>query len=180
MNTTDFELIPTNSLVSGSFDILKMDAVDDPFTNVLSVSAMNMEENYFASSINFLKSINESYIASKIKLYKAIAESTTDSVMLESFSDYYVQIDAIIQKFLKFIKYKIDNFLNTVFMYMDDNKIITEHRKALLEEIKNYTHDGYDGFNYTIKSDIPDLSVLDNFNGSLFMNYINLVLMISL
>ncbi len=168
MNTTDFELIPTNSLVSGSFDILKMDVVDDPFTNVLSVSAMNMEENYFASSINFLKSINESYIASKVKLYKAIAESTTDSVMLESFSDYYVQIDAIIQKFLKFIKYKIDNFLNTVFMYMDDNKIITEHRKALLEEIKNYTHDGYDGFNYTIKSDIPDLSVLDNFNGSLF------------
>ena len=169
MDIKEFDLIPTNSLISSAFNALKSDAVEDPYTDVLSISAMNMEESAFVSSIEYLKKMNEFFMDSKLKLYKALAENTTDTtVMLESFSDYYVQMDAIIQKFLKFLRFKIDDCIATVTNYMDETKIISEHKKALTEEIKFYENDSIEGYNFTIEEDVPDVSVLDNFNASLF------------
>ena len=166
----EFNLIPTNSLVNASFDALKMDADDDTFTDVLSATAMNMDESYFVKSIGFLNQLNESYTDSKIKLYRCIAESNDSAILLESFSDYYVQMEAIVDKFLRFLDNQINSFNQITTAYMNETAIIKEHKKALTEEIKNYSDDNTEGFNYTIREDIPDLSLVDNFNASLFDN----------
>ena len=167
-NNYEFDLIPTNTLANGAFDVLKLDAVEDPFTNVLSLSAINMEESYISSVINFINEVNNAFVDNKIKLYKEMVATDNSTVVLESFSDYYVQVNEIIQKTLKFLRYKIDSFISFMENFMDETKIIDSHKKALTDEIRYYTSDSREGYTYTITEDIPDLSALDNFNASLF------------
>ena len=164
----NFDLIPTNSFINGDFNILALDVEEDPFTDVLKPTAINMEESNIVNFVEFINKLNEFYTNNKIKLYDIIKESNNDVIILEGFSDYYVQMDALISKYLKFIKYKIDDFVSTIKTFIDENKIISEHKKALLEEIKYYIDDSSEGFEYTIDESIPNVSVLDNFNTSLF------------
>lgn len=167
-NDYEFNLIPTNTLASGAFDVLKLDGVEDPFTNILSLSAINMEESYISSMINFLNEMNNEFVDNKMKLYREMVGTDNSTVVLESFSDYYVKVDDIIQKTLKFLRYKIDSFISSIENFMDETKIIDSHKKALMDEIKYYTSDSREGYTYTINENIPDLSGLDSFNASLF------------
>ena len=79
-------------------------------------------------------------------------------------------MEAIVDKFLRFLDNQINSFNQITTAYMNETAIIKEHKKALTEEIKNYSDDNTEGFNYTIREDIPDLSLVDNFNASLFDN----------
>jgi len=166
--------VPTNSLLSASFDILDMDEIDKQQTVSLdALSKVNMDESYFYSSIQFLKKVNESFTNSKIKLYKSMAVAESNTMLLESFTDYYVQVDAIVQKALKFIKDKIDSFCSTMESFIKENKVITEHKKALLEELKTYQCDDRELNRFTIDSSIPNIRALDDFNASLFDDLYN-------
>lgn len=167
MNSFD-SIIPTNSFAHADFSILSMDGVDEPMFNLEKLKTMDLEECYFSTAINFLKEINESYVDSKIKLYKAIAENSSDLMILESFSDYYVQVEAIVSKFLKFLRNKLDSFFETMEHFIAENSTLKEHKKALIEDIKYYQDDSTEGFNYTINEDIPDMGAVDKFNASLF------------
>ena len=168
-NDYEFTLNPTNSLIYGAFDILKSDAPEDNATNVLSLSAMNMEESYMGSIVNFISSVSNSLTESKINLYRSLKEHSNNSTyVLESFSDYYVQVEAITSKVIKFLNTKTEDFISTMNNYMEETKSITEHKKALTEEIKYYTDDSSEGYNYTIDETIPNIEALDSFNASLF------------
>ena len=168
-NDYEFTLNPTNSLIYGAFDILKSDAPEDNATNVLSLSAMNMEESYMSSIVDFISSASHSLTESKINLYRSLKEHSNNSTyVLESFSDYYVQVEAITSKVIKFLNTKTEDFIATMNNYMEETKSITEHKKALTEEIKYYTDDSSEGYNYTIDETIPNIEALDSFNASLF------------
>ena len=168
-NDYEFTLNPTNSLIYGAFDILKSDAPEDNATNVLSLSAMNMEESYMGSIVDFISSVSNSLTESKINLYRSLKEHSNNSTyVLESFSDYYVQVEAITSKVIKFLNAKTEDFISTMNNYMEETKSITEHKKALTEEIKYYTDDSSEGYNYTIDETIPNIEALDSFNASLF------------
>ena len=163
-----FSLSPTNSFIAGDLEILKLDAVDDPGTDPLKVDDINMEESYFSKAIKYLASMNEGYTQSKINLFKSIMESTGTSYILESFSDYYVQVEAIIAKFLAFLEARLDEFDADMDRLVEGNTVIASHRTALMEEIKYYDDDNTEGYNYTIDDSHPNYSILDKFNATLF------------
>lgn len=164
------EVKPTNSFAHADFSILGMD-INDPMFNIEKLKTMDFEESYFSSAINFLKEINSTYVDSKIALYKSIAESSSDILMLESFSDYYVQVEAIVDKFLRFLRNKMDEFFSIMESFIDENTVLKEHRKALIEDIKTYEDDQTEGYNYTVDEEIPDVSAIDKFNASLFDDF---------
>ena len=68
--------IPTNSLLSASFDSLK-DDFNDPIITLDDLSKVNMDECYFTSSIKMIKKMNEAFTNYKIAMYKtfSLAES---------------------------------------------------------------------------------------------------------
>jgi len=164
-----FECVfPTNTFANADFSVLAMDGVDEPMLSVEKLKTMDLEECYFSSAINFLQEINTSYVDSKIKLYKVMAENTSPIMMLESFSDYYVQVEAIISKAMQFLREKLDEFFNNMEGFIASNTALKEHKKALIEDIKTYQDDGTEGFNYTIDENIPDIGAIEKFNASLF------------
>ena len=60
--------VPTNSLLSASFDILDMDGLTEPTVSLDALSKVNMDESYFCNSIRFIKKMNESFTNNKIKV----------------------------------------------------------------------------------------------------------------
>ena len=50
--------VPTNTLASTAFDVLKMDAVDDPLINVNKLGTLDLEESYFATAVAFVNETN--------------------------------------------------------------------------------------------------------------------------
>ena len=162
------EVKPTNSFAHADFSILAMDDMGNPLVNFEKLKTMDLEECYFSTAVGFLKEMNESYVDSKLKLYKALSESRSDVMLLESFTDYYVQVEAIVNKFLKFLRYKLDEFFEIMEHFINENTVLKEHKKALIEDIKTYQCDNTEGFYYTVNEAIPDVSAIDKFNASLF------------
>lgn len=160
--------VPTNSLLSASFDILDMDGLTEPTVSLDALSKINMDESYFCNSIRFIKKMNESFTNNKINLYKSMALAENNTMLLESFSDYYVQVESIISGALKFLRTKIDEFCDKMENFIKENVRINSHKKALLDELKTYQDDSRELHTFTIDNNIPNLKALDDFNGSLF------------
>ena len=159
---------PVNSLVSMPlFDVLKADAVD-PQTSILSLSVMHLDECYLAAGVEYLKQMNESFITSKIKLYKAISEAADNIVVLESFSDYFVQVEAIISKFLEFIQYRLSEYFSIMDKLRNDSAVLNQYRETFIKGIKNYEDDGLEFIKYIINENIPNYQAIERFNASLF------------
>ena len=112
--------------------------------------------------------MNIAYTDSKITLYESMAKNESSQMMLESFSDYYVQVEAVISKFLKFLREKLDTFYNNIEGVIAANSELSSNKKSLIEDIKDYECESCEGFNYTINENIPDTGAIDKFNASLF------------
>lgn len=159
--------IPTNSLLAASFDSLK-DDFSDPVITLDALSKVNMDECYFSSSIKVIKKMNEAFTNYKIAMYKTLSFAESNQMLLESFTDYYVQAESIISDAIKFLENKMESFFNTMEAFIAENKAIIEHKKALLEEIKHYQDDSRELHTFTIDNNTPNIGALENFNASLF------------
>ena len=159
--------IPTNSLLAASFDSLK-DDFSDPVITLDALSKVNMDECYFSSSIKVIKKMNEAFTNYKIAMYKTLSFAESNQMLLESFTDYYVQAESIISDAIKFLENKMESFFNTMEAFIAENKAIIEHKKALLEEIKHYQDDNRELHTFTIDNNTPNIGALENFNASLF------------
>ena len=159
--------IPTNSLLAASFDSLK-DDFSDPVITLDALSKVNMDECYFSSSIKIIKKMNEAFTNYKIAMYKTLSFAESNQMLLESFTDYYVQAESIISDAIKFLENKMESFFNTMEAFIAENKAIIEHKKALLEEIKHYQDDSRELHTFTIDNNTPNIGALENFNASLF------------
>ena len=159
--------IPTNSLLAASFDSLK-DDFSDPVIALDALSKVNMDECYFSSCIKVVKKMNEAFTNYKIAMYKTLSFAESNQMLLESFTDYYVQAESIISDAIKFLENKMESFFNTMEAFIAENKAIIEHKKALLEEIKHYQDDSRELHTFTIDNNTPNIGALENFNASLF------------
>lgn len=159
--------VPTNTLASTAFDVLKMDAVDDPLINVNKLATMDIEESYFSSAVSFIKECNKEITDYKITLYHNLSEATTEGVVLESFSDFFTKIKDIIDKFLKFIKSLFNRFVNTIMKMISSDKYITKNKKKL-NDFKSEDNFEFNGYKYSFTPNIPLASAALSFNGNLF------------
>lgn len=161
--------IPTNTFASASFDVLKLDGVEDPLININKLSTLDFEESYFAEAINFVIESNKEYAESKKNLYKAIAESQSSVVVLESFSDFFVKVKEIIDKFLKFIKSLFQRFLTTLSRLIGSETYLKKHKKDL-DEFREGDNFEFEGFNYTFSEAVPLPNAALDYTSSLFDN----------
>ena len=75
-------------------------------TNVLSSSFI--EESFFVTTLDYISETKNEMREYTKDLYRTITEAQTEEVLNESFSDFFIKIKEIIDKFLKFIKNLFD------------------------------------------------------------------------
>ena len=156
-----------DALFRGTLSVIKARSIDEVQDNTKRL-AVNMDESTFVSGINAVIEKNQSYNEAKLNLYKALAESATDvAIVHEGFTDYVAQASDITEEFLKFIGSKIEERCAMIDDFIASNKLIADWKKEL-SEIKSYNDDSREGYQYTFSEDIPNVSVLDRFNESLF------------
>ena len=68
----DYDFIPTNSMASASFDILKMDGIEEPSIDINKLATLDIEESYFIESIDFLNETNNELKKYKKELYVSL------------------------------------------------------------------------------------------------------------
>ena len=162
---------PTNTFNSVSFDVLRMDGVEDPLIDVNKLATMDINECYFESAVKFIIERSKEFADSKIKLYHSISEATSYGVIHESFSDFFDKIKDIIKKFLDFLKSLFQRFITSLAKFIDSESYLKKHKK----DFQNFKPDDkfeFDGFKYTFSESIPDpdaiLSFSEEFLGNMF------------
>lgn len=158
---------PTNSLASASFDVLNISGVEDPLINVNRLASTDFEESYFASAIAHINETRNDYTNAKIVLYKAISEAQTQQVVLESFSDFFIKVREIIEKFLQFIKKMFARFLTNLNKLIGSETYLKKHKKDF-DDFKSGDEFEFEGYNYTFSESIPLANAALEYNYSLF------------
>jgi hypothetical protein len=165
MNT--YGLNPTNTLASASFDVLKMDGIEDPLINVNKLATMDLEESYFSIGVAFINECRDEMTNHKITFYHSLQEATNEVAVLESFSDYYSKVKQVIDKFIAFIKNLVNKFIVAMMKFIKSDSYLTKHKK----DFDNFSDEDkftFDGFEYTFSQDIPSPTAALQFNNSLF------------
>lgn len=160
---------PTNTLASANFDILKMDAVEDPLINVNKLATLDFEECYTAQVVAFINETRSEMTDKKIAFYKSLNEATNERLVLESFADFFAGVRDIIRKFIAFLKKLVDKFTVSVMKLAKSDKYIKKH-KDLFSRIEKDMEFEFKGFEYTFDPMIPSPSAALDYNSSLFDN----------
>ena len=158
---------PTNTLATANFDILKMDAVEDPLINVNKLATLDFEECYTAQVVAFINECRNEMTDRKISFYKSLNEATTERAVLESFSDFFAGVKQIIDKFIKFLKKLVDKFIVSVMKVIKSDNYIKKH-KDLFSRIESDMEFEFKGFEYTFSPSVPSPDAALGFNNSLF------------
>ena len=182
-----FNPVPSNIFFGGALEALKQQPYGGDYDSIRSFGGydnhnsdgfpidsrhpqitpfVHLEESYFVECFNFLAQKHKAYNEAKLKLYKSISEASSPIIVLESFSDYYVQAEAIYTKTLEFIKERMRTFLIEMEREINGTNSVIKNYKSKFEQIKFYKDDR-DGFFYTVDN-VPDLTALETFNASLF------------
>lgn len=158
---------PTNTMASTPFDILKMDGIEDPYININKLATIDLEESYFKEAVNFVNERNKDLTDAKLVLYKSLSEATTDTVVLESFSDFFSKIKEIIDKFLKFIKRLFERFLANLSKLIQNDKFIKKNKDVILKFNSDCEFD-MTGYNFTITPGIPVSHAIESITDDMF------------
>lgn len=158
---------PTNTLASANFDILKMDAVEDPLINVNKLATLDFEESYTAQVVAFINECRSEMTDNKINFYKSLNEATNERAVLESFADFFSGVKQIIDKFIKFLKKLVDKFIVSVMKLVKSDNYIKKH-KDLFSRIESNMEFEFKGFEYTFTPNVPSPDAALGFNNSLF------------
>ena len=119
---------PTNTLASANFDILKMDAIEDPLINVNKLATLDLEECYTAQVVAFINECRSEMTDRKIKFYKSLNEATSERAVLESFSDFFAGVKQVIDKFIAFLKKLVDKFIVSIMKLVKSDNYIKKHK----------------------------------------------------
>lgn len=162
-----YEVSPTNTFSSINFDVLKLDGIEDPMINTDKLTMIDFEESYFVSAVRFINECRNEYTEYKEKLYSNISEATNNTVVLESFSDFFVKVKEIIDKVLKFFKSLFDRFLTTLNKMINSESYLKKHKKDF-DNFKSADEFNIEGYNYTFSDYIPAPQAILSFNYELF------------
>ena len=160
---------PTNTLASANFDILKMDAVEDPLINVNKLATLDFEECYTAQVVAFINECRSEITDKKISFYKSLNEATNEVAVLESFADFFAGVKDIINKFIKFLKKLVDKFNVSLMKLIKSDKYINKH-KDLFNRIERDMEFEFKGYEYTFSPMVPAPHAALSYNSSLFDN----------
>lgn len=158
---------PTNTVALPNFDVLKFDAVEDPLIDVTKLTTVDFEESYFATTVNFIMENRNEYTKAKITLYKSISEATSERVVLESFSDFFVKVKEIIDKFLKFLKSLFTRFLTSLNKLIESESYLKKHKKDF-SDFKDADKFDITGYKFTFTDNIPSPNAILDFNHDMF------------
>lgn len=158
-----FDFSPTNTFSSVSFDVLKMDGVEDPLIDVNRLATMDINECYFETTVKFIIESDKQFAESKIKLYHSISEATSYGVIHESFSDFFDKVKEIIKKFLDFLKSLFQRFLTNLAKFVDSESYLKKHRKDF-QNFRPADKFEIDGYKYTFNDNIPDPDAILTFS----------------
>ena len=158
---------PSNTMGSVTFDVLNYDGIEDPLIDTNRLATLDLEECYFKSAVDFIAESNKEFTNSKITLYNKILETTSTTVIHESFSDFFVKVKEIINKFLKFIKSLFQRFLTQLARIIGSDKYLEKHKKDF-DKFKDGDKFKIDGYKYTFSDNIPVPDVLVQYNFDLF------------
>lgn len=158
---------PTNSLASANFDILKMDAIEDPLINVNKLATIDFEESYLARTVEFINECRSEITDKKISFYKSLNEATDERAVLESFSDFFAGVKDIINKFIKFLKKIVDKFILTIMKFVKSDNYIKKH-KDYFNQLQSDVEFEFKGYEYTFSPNVPYPNAALEFNNSLF------------
>ena len=145
---------PTNTMASTPFDVLKIDGIEDPLININKLATIDLEESYFQEAVNFVNEQNKELTDAKLVLYKSISEASTDTVILESFSEFFDKVKEVIDKFLKFIKRLFDRFLATLSKLIQSDKFIKKNKDTILKFNSDCEFD-MTGYEFTFDRGVP-------------------------
>lgn len=165
----DYNFVPTNTMASVSFDVLKTDGVEDPLINVNRLATIDLEESYFNMAVEYIKESNNEIYRYKNELYKSISEATDQYVVLESFSDFFTKVKDVIDKFLKFIKSLFNRFITSMMSMVSSDKYIIKN-KDLLKKFKETDNFDAEVYNFTFKPNVPLANAALDFNQNLFQD----------
>jgi hypothetical protein len=164
----DFDYFsPTNTMASTPFDVLKMDGIEDPLIDINKLATLDLQESYFAECVRFVNESNKSITDAKMTLYKNIYEASTDTVVLESFSDFFAQIKAIIDKFLKFIKSLFDRFIANLNKAIKSDKFIKKN-KDVIRQFNSDCEFDMTGYTFTFNREVPVSSAIIDITSDMF------------
>ena len=158
---------PSNTMGSVTFDVLNYDGIEDPLIDTNRLATLDLEECYFKSAVDFITESNKEFTNSKITLYNKILETTSTTVIHESFSDFFVKVKEIINKFLKFIKSLFQRFLTQLARIIGSDKYLEKHKKDF-DKFKDGDKFKIDGYKYTFSDNIPVPDALVQYNFDLF------------
>lgn len=158
---------PSNTMGSVTFDVLNYDGIEDPLIDTNRLATLDLEECYFKSAVDFIAESNKEFTDSKITLYNKILETTSTTVIHESFSDFFVKVKEIINKFLKFIKSLFQRFLTQLARIIGSDKYLEKHKKDF-DKFKDGDKFKIDGYKYTFSDNIPVPDALVQYNFDLF------------
>lgn len=158
---------PSNTMGSVTFDVLNYDGIEDPLIDTNRLATLDLEECYFKSAVDFIAESNKEFTNSKITLYNKILETTSTTVIHESFSDFFVKVKEIINKFLKFIKSLFQRFLTQLARIIGSDKYLEKHKKDF-DKFKDGDKFKIDGYKYTFSDNIPVPDALVQYNFDLF------------
>ena len=161
---------PTNTFNSVSFDVLKMDGVEDPLIDVNRLATMDINECYFETTVKFIIESNKQFAESKIKLYHSISEATSYGVIHESFSDFFDKVKEIIKKFLDFLKSLFQRFLTNLAKFVDSESYLKKHKKDF-QNFRPADKFEIDGYKYTFNDNIPDPDAILTFSQDFLGNF---------
>lgn len=144
-------------------------------SNSLSVPEFNLdsvtenEENYLATTLAFLTSVNEEYDNANRLFYRAVLESNGDPVLIQEASgSFFEKFKAVIRKFLTFIQSLFQRFITKLNAAVKNQKYLLKHKKDF-DRFKSDDNFDVDGYNYTFTSGVPyiDLTIAydANFTG---------------
>lgn len=130
-------------------------------TNVLESSFL--EESYFISTLEFISETKNEIREHSKELYRNILESESHEVLNESFSDFFMKIKEIIDKFLKFIKSLFDRFSTMLHKMIGSDKYISKN-KDIFKKFTDEHEFTIDGYYYTFNPEIPAINALAEFS----------------
>ena len=161
------DFTPCNTLGLSTFDVLKMDGVEDPLISVNKLATMDFEESYFTEAVKFIMNQDNEYTKIKNRLYDSISESSTYGIIHEGFSDFISKVKEIIDKFLKFLKSLFNKFITAISKLIDSDKHLKKHKNDF-KNFKSADEFDIDGYEYTFSDNVPATSAIADFNASLF------------
>lgn len=127
-----------------------------------SLSAVTEKtEDYFATTLAFLSSINEEYDNANKIFYRSVLESNGDPVLIQEASgSFFEKFKQVIRKFLAFIQSLFQRFITKLNAAVKSEKYLLKHKKDFDRFTSNDNFD-INGYVYTFESNVPiiDLTI---------------------